>query len=322
MLQTKNILVIGDVMIDIYFEGEVNRISPEASVPVFKKTKESYALGGASNVAANLSSAGQRVSILSIIGDDDNGLKLRSLLHERCIKDLLVPLHDRPTTTKTRLIAKNNHQVLRLDVEEDSDIPEKCSKKLLNIISKILDQYDLVVISDYMKGLLTFDFCQGVINIARKHFIKTIVDIKDSRYEKYVGSWLLKPNINELCSITNLPVSTYEEIVFAAEYLRSKTGCDYVLTTCGSKGMVLTGTDTCKFFKSVGKSVYDVIGAGDTTLAYLGASLANGINICDSVIIANYAAGIQVSKAGTSTVCIQEIEEAIKADGEYRNLLK
>nr|MBQ4458717.1 D-glycero-beta-D-manno-heptose 1-phosphate adenylyltransferase [Clostridia bacterium] len=198
MIYTKNILVIGDVMLDIYYSGEVNRISPEAPVPVFKKRKERCVLGGASNVAANLAAANQKTSIVALVGKDSEGSMIHQLFREIGVDSTLVTYWDRPTITKTRFLAENNQQVLRLDVEDIRPINHEVAINLLNSIESVIEQYDLILLSDYMKGLLTHEFTQGVINLAKIYGKKVLVDVKDPDYTKYKGAWLLKPNTKEL----------------------------------------------------------------------------------------------------------------------------
>lgn len=318
MLRQSKILVIGDVMLDIYYSGEVSRISPEAPVPVFKKVNERCVLGGASNVVANLAASGQQAAILAMIGDDSDGEKIHGLFEEIGVDGSLLSIWMRPTITKTRFLAENNQQVLRLDIEDSHPISDDEVALLLNNLNKVIDKFDLIILSDYMKGLLTFDFTQGVLKLAKEHNKKVLVDVKDPQFEKYKGAWLLKPNAKELHALTKMPVSTDENIITAARELLEKSECEFVLTTRGSKGMVLVGKNTVYHLDTVGKSVYDVTGAGDTTIAYLSASIASGLDIIEAMKIANYAAGIQVGKVGTSAVYLHEVEEAMTCGGGYR----
>ena len=311
MLDMRKILVIGEVMLDIYFLGEVSRISPEAPVPVFKKVDERYVLGGAANVAANLAAAGQKVSILSLVGEDEYGNKLRELFTQKGIDKSLIQASNRPTITKTRFLAENNQQMLRMDVEEVREISEELCQELLAQLERIIDEFDLIVLSDYLKGLLSYNFTQGVIRIAKKYGIRVLVDVKGSDYNKYKGAFLLKPNLKELSDLTQMPVSNKESIVRAANHLLKDSECEYILTTCGAKGMILVGKNVMHDIATVGKAVYDVTGAGDTTIAYLAAGLANDMEIKDAIEMSNYAAGIQVGKVGTSSVYIQEVREAM-----------
>lgn len=308
-IEKKSILVIGDVMMDIYYNGDVKRISPEAPVPVFRKITERSSLGGASNVAANLIAADQDVSIMSIVGNDSAGVALKEKMDNCGINTDLLFFLERKTTVKTRFLAENNQQVLRLDVEDSDEIDDgECEKLLVALEEKIIG-FEGILISDYLKGLLSFSFTQGVLRLAKKYNVPVIIDVKDSRVDKYKGAYLLKPNLNEIRSMTGLPARTDEEIIEASNSLRGTCNCKYVLTTCGARGMVLVGDGEPFFINSVVKEVFDVTGAGDTTIAYLVACMVNGSLIRDAVKIANYAAGIQVSKVGTSSVYWHEIRE-------------
>ena len=306
-IQARNILVIGDVMLDTYYTGDVKRISPEAPVPVFRKKAERSVLGGAANVAANLIAAGQNVYMLAMVGNDETGEKLRRLFEEQGIDTSLILPLDRHTTEKTRFLASNNQQVLRLDVEDTDPLSHSDSEHLVEELEKKINGFDLILISDYLKGLLTYEFTQSVIHLAKRHNIPIIIDVKDPKSEKYADATLLKPNLKELCDLTGQVAESDEEIIAASEELRKLRQVKYVLTTCGGRGMVLVGDGEPYFIPAFGQEVFDVTGAGDTTIAYLGACIVNGMTIREAVDIANAAAGIQVSKVGTSSVFWSEI---------------
>ena len=308
-ISRKNILVIGDVMLDTYFTGEVKRISPEAPVPIFRKKSERSVLGGAANVAANLVAADQNVYMMTMIGTDQNGLILKSIFEKFGINTNYIIALNRNTTVKTRFLADNNQQVLRLDVEDTDELSANDCKKLLSILEERISEFDLILLSDYLKGLLSYEFTQGVLQIAKRYNIPAIIDVKDTKVEKYKDACLLKPNLKEIRDLTGLQAETDEEIVEASEKLRRLCNCKYVLTTCGARGMVLVGDGEPFFIDSVGQEVFDVTGAGDTTIAYLAACFVNKFSIKESVEIANYAAGIQVGKVGTSSVYWREISE-------------
>ena len=323
-IRKKSILVIGDVMLDNYYLGDIKRISPEAPVPVFHKKTEHCVLGGAANVAANLVAANQMVSMMSIIGNDDSGKQLLRDFNEKGINTKLVEILDRNTTIKTRFLASNNQQVLRLDIEDTNPIPEEICKKMLGKLEKEIDCYHLILLSDYLKGLFTYDFTQGILELAHEHNIPAIIDVKDPHVEKYYGAYLLKPNLKEISDLTGMSVCTNEEIIEAAQTLCKRCDCKFVLCTCGARGMVLVGENHPPFFIAAeGKDVFDVSGAGDTTIAYLAAAMANGMNMNDAVLIANYAAGIQVGKVGTSSVYMQEVRDFLsnKDNGTSHKIL-
>ena len=323
-IKKKSILVVGDIMLDNYYFGDIKRISPEAPVPVFRKKTERSVLGGAANVAANLVAAGQQAFILSIVGDDESGRTLMSLFDEKGVGTQLLETTNRQTTQKTRFLAGNNQQVLRLDVEDTTPIDKTLCEKLLEKLHLQIGEFDLIILSDYLKGLLTYDFTQGVIKLANAHQIPVIVDVKDPSVYKYKGATLLKPNQKELNNLTGMAVETEEEIVTASESLRKQCNSQYVLCTIGAKGMVLVGEGVEPYFlPAEAREVFDVSGAGDTTIAFLAASMANKIDMCEAITIANYAAGIQVGKVGTSSVYINEVREylANKDTGSFHKIL-
>ena len=310
-VHSKNILVIGDVMLDTYYTGDVNRISPEAPVPVFRKKSERSVLGGAANVAANLVAAGQNVSMMAMVGNDEVGKKLKGIFEDQGINTELILPFDRHTTEKTRFLASNNQQVLRLDVEDTEPLSNEDCNRMIAELEKSISSFDLNLLSDYLKGLLTYDFTQAITRIAKNHKIPVIVDVKDPNSEKYAGATLLKPNLKELNDLTGMSVETNEEIIAASESLRSSRNVQYVLTTCGSRGMILVGDGEPYIIPAFGQEVFDVTGAGDTTIAYIGACIVNGMSLREAVDIANLAAGIQVSKVGTSSVYWSEIRERL-----------
>lgn len=304
----KRILVIGDIMLDIYYEGDIERISPEAPVPVFRYKSERYVPGGAANVAANLVSAGQSVSVLSIVGDDPNGSKLVEMLSSLDVNTDMILKTDRPTTSKTRFLANNNQQVMRSDTEIAEEISGNIETSIIDSISSGLDSYDIIVISDYKKGLLTKRITQSAIRLAGDKEIRVIADIKDNNEGKYNGVYLLKPNRKELSELTGEKLNTDGDVEKAAKKLLDDTSCEYVLVTLGAKGMMLVGKDEIASIPTYSREVFDVTGAGDTAIAYLAASLANGIDTKESMRIANIASGIEVGKVGTSQVSIDEVQ--------------
>lgn len=301
------ILVIGDIMLDSYFMGAVDRISPEAPVPVFKKLTQRSVLGGAANVAVNLVAAGQDVALLSVIGNDSKGDFLLSLLTGAHINSQFVIKTPRLTTEKVRLIANGHQQVLRLDIEDVKDINSQEENLLLQMLNGKIQDFDLVVVSDYMKGLLTTSFLQKLISLVNSAKVRVLIDVKDTNAVKYSNAYLLKPNLKELAGLTKMPVNTEEEIIAASEKLRTITNSCFVLTTCGDQGMQLIGDHIRYKIQADSHEVFDVTGAGDTAIAYLAAALANKFAIQDAVNIANRAAGIQVSKMGTSVVQLCEV---------------
>ena len=303
-------------MLDTYYNGDVKRISPEAPVPVFRKRTERHVLGGAANVAANLVAAGQNVSVMAIIGNDNPGQLLKENFWQQDINTELLVTLNRHTTEKTRFLAANNQQVIRLDVEDTSPLSDKECNAMLQALRKKIKTFDLVLISDYMKGLLTYEFTQSVICMAREYAIPVIIDVKDPKAGKYSHATLLKPNLKELSDLTGMRVETDEQIIAASKFLRDSCLCNYVLTTCGARGMVLVGEEAPYFVDAIQQEVYDVSGAGDTTIAYIATCMVNGFTMKEAVDIANLAAGIQVSKVGTSSVYWREVRNKLSKQNE------
>ncbi len=317
MSEQKKILIIGDLMLDIYYHGTVTRISPEAPVPVFRKNPtERLIPGGACNVAMNVVAADKEAVLFGVVGNDDNGRKLERILSEAGIDTTGIHREDIDTISKTRFLSSSNQQLIRMDVEDVEDIRRKTKYDDLNVeLENLIPQFDLIILSDYLKGLLSESFTQQAIKIAASHSIRVLVDVKDPHYEKYKGAWLLKPNTKELNDMTKMPVGTYEEIVYASKSLLELTKSEYVLTTCGPRGMILVGKDEEHHLETEGKTVYDVTGAGDTVIAYLAACLADGDDILHAMEVANYAAGIQVGKVGTASVYLHEVREVMDGVG-------
>lgn len=317
MMKNKKILVAGDVMLDIYHYGKVNRISPEAPVPVFLETGiEKNVLGGAANVAVNLAATGIETELFSVIGEDSEGDILIELLRKFGIEIAGIKRSaNRKTISKLRFIGPNNQQLLRVDTEDTDDI-------LINNIEDIIDsvfdnpkKFGIIILSDYKKGFLTETVTRKLIQIGKENNIPVLVDVKDKNFYKYRGAYLLKPNRKELCDLTGMQVNTIDEVEQAAICLCRDAECDYVLTTLGADGMLLVNKDgMLTYSKSVAKEVFDVTGAGDTSIAYLAAELLLGRSIFEAVEGANYAAGVQVSKVGTSIVYPYEVEAAKRGD--------
>lgn len=319
-IKQKNILVIGDVMLDRYFFGISKRISPEAPVPILLKKNEKIVLGGAANVAINIKKAKQKVSVLSVIGDDEKGNMLIKLLNQNEIdSSLIIKDKERCTCVKNRFVGQNNIQMFRFDEEITEKVNLETNEKVLKILEENVSKYDLVVISDYNKGLLNSLNTSKMIEIANKNNIKTIIDVKEPKYEKYKNAYIIKPNVSELQDITKMKVDTEKDIEEASKTLLKNTNCKYVLTTRGKDGMMLVSNEGVTNIKCESREVYDVTGAGDTVISYLATGISNNISLLDSIQIANYAAGVGVSKMGTYAVAIDEIKNYIKVknDVEY-----
>ena len=317
-LRRKKILVAGDAMLDRYRFGKIERISPEAPVPVFLETgNERKSPGGAANVAVNIAAAGVETEFCTIIGADENGGRLNDCLTLSGVGTKYVVMSpERDTCVKLRYIGPGNQQILRVDDEDTSDVPYRLMEKTFQEIEKDIHEYSVFVISDYCKGFLTEDITQRLICLANDHDVPVLVDVKDRNISKYRNAMLLKPNRKELGMLTGSQTGTREDVICAAMCLCRDTSCKYVLATLGSEGMVLADSSgLIQEVKSTASEVYDVTGAGDTSIAYLAVELAKGKDIVDAMTVANYAAGVQVSKVGTSIVYPDEVITAMREDG-------
>lgn len=306
-------------MLDRYYFGTSKRISPEAPVPILKKKEEKIVLGGAANVAVNIAKAGQKVTVLSVIGEDIEGDNLINLLQKNNIDtSLIIKDKNRCTSIKTRFIGQNNIQMFRFDEEITEPIEQETSNKILNMLEKYVSNYDIVVISDYNKGLLTVENTKMMIEVANKSNVRTLIDIKEPKYEKYKNAYLIKPNLDELNQITGMKVDSEKEILEASRTLLKESNCNYVLATRGKDGMMLVSKEDYKNIQCMSREVYDVTGAGDTVISYLATCMANEITLLDAIQISNYAAGVGVSKMGTYAVSINEIQEYIEEENNVQ----
>ncbi|WP_345969865.1 D-glycero-beta-D-manno-heptose-7-phosphate kinase [Sulfurimonas sp. HSL1-6] len=303
-----NILVVGDLMIDHYLWGRAERISPEAPVQVVDVANETTVLGGAGNVINNLIALGASVSVASAIGDDANGKELTLMLKSIGVKtEGLVTQPGRKTSKKSRVIAANQ-QILRYDKESKDAITEASESKILAAVEKDLFLYDIIILSDYGKGVLTPALAQGVITRARAGGKKVLVDPKGRDYTKYRGAHLLTPNKKEAIEATGIEIKDDESLQAALLWLKSECGLDRSMITLSEDGIAIFD-EKLKRFPTVAQEVYDVTGAGDTVIASIAFALSSGLSIDDAARFANLAAGVVVGKIGSATVTLDEIEE-------------
>ena len=303
-----NILVIGDLMIDHYLWGSCERISPEAPVQVVDIAKETTVLGGAGNVINNLKALGAHVSVSSVIGDDDNGYELISMLKEIDVNsDEIVLQVGRSTSKKSRVIAVSQ-QILRYDKESKNNIEKSSADKILKSIEKKIKSFDIVILSDYGKGVLTDDLCKKIIEISNEANVKVLVDPKGSDFSKYTGAYLLTPNKKEAILATGVEIEDSASLEKALVKLKNECDLGISLITLSEDG-IATYDKEVEVFPTVAKEVFDVTGAGDTVIASIAFALSAGKNIQQSAAFANLAAGVVVGKIGSATVTIDEIEE-------------
>lgn len=306
--RSKRIAVVGDAMLDVYLRGDVERISPEAPVPVVRVKDRKYALGGAANVVQNVRGLGAACDFVAAVGQDTGGATLRGMLEAIGVAPNSMIQIDRPTTTKTRIVARGQ-QVVRVDEEEDDDLGAGDVKKLLVALEKAIEQADALVLEDYNKGVLVPGIITGAIAKAKARGIPIVVDPKYRNFFQYRGATVFKPNRRELESALGAEVDLEHPDALPAAL--AKLGVEHLLLTLGANGMALiSSAGDVKRVPTVAREVYDVVGAGDTVTAYLAAILAAGGTAVEASVIANYAAGVEVGKSGAATVSADEVIEA------------
>lgn len=305
-MRHRRIVVVGDAMLDIYLIGDVDRISPEAPVPVVTVHDRKYALGGAANVAANVAAIGADVTLVAAVGDDRRGEQLRTELAAAGIRDdgvIVVP--DRPTTSKTRVVARNQ-QLVRIDEEEAGLVDGDAHGDLLHRLKQSVKQADAVLLEDYNKGVLTPDMISQGIALARRRGVPTVVDPKYKHFFDYKGATVFKPNRRELEAALGATVDL--EHADALPAVMAKLEVDNLLLTLGPQGMALLDHNgAITRMPTQAREVYDVSGAGDTVTAWVGTALAAGGTVLEAAELANYAAGIEVGKAGVAVVSPEEV---------------
>ena len=312
MINFKNenpkILVIGDLMIDHYLWGKCERISPEAPVQIVNIDKESSVLGGAGNVINNLRALGSRVDVLSVVGDDYVANELKALLENIKVQsNMLIIEQNRKTSKKSRLIA-SQQQVLRYDNESIEDISSASEKEIINKLSANISNYDVVILSDYGKGVLTTKLTQEIISISNKNNVKVFVDPKGKDFSKYKGAYTLTPNKKEAIEASNILINDNESLEKAIKKLKEECELEVSLITLSESGIAIFD-DNLRIKPTVAREVYDVTGAGDTVIASIAFAIANHMKIDDAIQFANLAAGVVVGKIGSATASLDEIYE-------------
>lgn len=306
------VLVIGDIMLDHYIYGTCNRISPEAPVPVVEVRDETYTLGGAGNVLKNIKALGCEADIISVIGEDDNAaIIIEYLCSHEINTENLIGDKARCTTIKSRVLV-SNHQMIRLDREITDPVNNDIADRLLSIVKNKISNYDIVLLSDYNKGLLTGYLLKQIFNICKSAGVRTIVDPKGLDFEKYWGVNVIKPNKKEAMAATGIVIKDKETLEAACKKIKQITGCDDVVITMSEDGIASYSDGKLEVIATKALGVIDVTGAGDTVLASLGVALAEGNNLHNSCDFANHAAAIVVSKVGSATATLHEINEMRK----------
>jgi len=327
----KKILVIGDAILDQYVWGNVDRISPEAPVPVVAVVKETCRLGGAANVAANICSLGGKVNMVSVVGNDENGDKLSGMLSD-IGADVggIIRCDNRPTIVKTRVIAYHQH-VVRIDREAKNEMEGDVRGEIIARAKGEIPNVDAVLISDYDKGVITKPVLDEIIGTGRKYDKPVVIDPKIRNFWNYTGAMVLTPNLKEVCTAVGMGIVDEEDLLRAGNLILKKLDLQALLITQGERGMTLfqaNGQSTSRVdvthIPAVAREVFDVTGAGDTVAAVFTLSLVSGADFAHAAGTSNYAAGITVGEVGTACVTPEELSSFIRqykmAHGPYKIL--
>jgi D-beta-D-heptose 7-phosphate kinase/D-beta-D-heptose 1-phosphate adenosyltransferase len=306
------VLVVGDVMLDRYWWGDVTRISPEAPVPVVRLKNSTLAAGGAANVAANVAGLGGTAILLGCVGNDPEADLFCSLFRGLNVDaGHIVRLDDRPTIVKTRVIA-HSQQVARIDQETVSGLSDESEQRVIEQLLALIDDVDVIAVSDYAKGLLTQPVLSKIFAEAKRREKPVLVDPKGKDYAKYRGATIVTPNRREAAEACNMDDNGAFHVVSAGQRLLGEYNFEAVLITEGEHGMTLfrCGREPVQM-KALAREVYDVTGAGDTVIAALGTAVGAGVDLERAARIANIAAGIVVEQVGTTTVTADELQSAL-----------
>ncbi|MBG0777330.1 MAG: D-glycero-beta-D-manno-heptose-7-phosphate kinase [Desulfovibrionaceae bacterium] len=315
LLDAKPVLIIGDAMLDHYVEGPVERISPEAPVPVVRVARERHLLGGAGNVARNIRALGGVPRLLCISGRDEAAGRLRALIAEHDLPADVVEDPRRRTTVKTRVIAQNQ-QIVRIDQESPHALGRRCLDELTDRLRVLLPRHGVVILSDYGKGLISAALLKRLRAVAAELGVRPriLVDPKIRNFSLYKDVFLLTPNTKEAGEGAGLhEMRSRADVLKAGRAIFRKLHCERLLITLGAQGMALfDGPDTVWHIPTTAQEVFDVTGAGDTVIATIGLALAGGLGLATAGMLANYAAGLVVGEIGTACVRPDELRTAIE----------
>ena len=304
------VLVVGDLMLDRYIDGEVHRVSPEAPVPVLSVQTERTFAGGAANVALNVAGLHAKVAVAGVIGEDSSGCRLLDILaHSGVDVQCVIKDSSRPTTQKTRIVA-GNHQIVRLDVECSDDLVTELQNEILRkVITAIEYGVDAVILSDYAKGVLADPCPRVIISECNRRGVPVLVDPKRRDYSAYSGATCITPNQKEFRTAATGMSIPQTDITVAGPVIRQRLDCKALLVTQGGNGMTLVTADHCQHLPAMAEGVFDVSGAGDTVIATLSVMLGAGFAFLPAVEVANAAASIVVKRAGTTPIAWNDLAE-------------
>jgi D-beta-D-heptose 7-phosphate kinase/D-beta-D-heptose 1-phosphate adenosyltransferase len=318
----RRVLVVGDLMLDRFLWGQVQRISPEAPVPIVRLERETRSAGGAANVARNLSGLGVEALLVGATGADTGREQLlQELTKDGLSTDGVLIAGDRCTTVKTRVLG-NHQQMIRIDEERTTPLTESDRARLLAVAAARLSQADAMLLSDYAKGLLTEDLCRALIGAARARGLPVLVDPKGKDFDRYAGATLVTPNRAELALATGVPAHDLDALLAAGSAMREKLDLGLLVLTLSEQGMVLIEPDGNRQIPAVAREVFDVSGAGDTVIAAFAAGLAAGLGHLDTAHLANLAAGVVIGKVGTTPITKKDLLRAIEGEAALEQAAK
>lgn len=310
---SRRVAILGDAMLDRYIWGDVNRISPEAPVPVVEVRDETVRFGGAANVAENVAALGASTDVVAVVGDDEHGRNLLERLRERGVGvGHVLTIDGRPTTTKTRIIA-HNQQVVRADRESAHPLSERDESLLVEALRAAVPAADVLIISDYGKGVVSERSLEAALTAARDGGTRVCVDPKESHFSRYRRVTAITPNLKEASGAVGHPMSTDEDLLRGGWELRERLDAECVIVTRGEHGMSLfMRGGEYSHLPTVAREVYDVTGAGDTVVSVLGVALAAGATMVEAAMIANHAAGIVIREIGTASITVDDIRRSFE----------
>ncbi|MCK4912724.1 MAG: D-glycero-beta-D-manno-heptose-7-phosphate kinase [Candidatus Omnitrophica bacterium] len=312
--KNKRILVVGDLILDHHIVGSVDRVSPEAPVPVVWANQENFVPGGAANVGLNLSAMGAKVSLCGVVGRDHFGKTLLSHIGQYgiCTK-LIVKDSKRPTTLKTRIMA-HHQQIVRVDWESLEFLSESTNKSVFNKIKKNLDNFDALIVEDYGKGVINPSLLEELIDLCRKKNMIITVDPKEEHFDYYENVTVLTPNLKEAQAAAGTKIRSKSQIPFLGKIIMKRLNPKALLITLGEDGMMLFFGESCHHIPTAALEIFDVSGAGDTVISVFTLALTAGATYKEAAIIANFAAGVVVGKLGAATLTKKELNTAINGN--------
>lgn len=310
-----NVLIVGDVMLDRYWWGSVNRISPEAPVPIVNLENTSLVAGGAANVAANVAGLGAKPFLVGVVGEDDEAKLFSNILARQNISaDYLVKSKERRTSIKTRIIAHSQH-VVRIDQETKAKLTDAEEKSVWQNLEELLDKTHIVIVSDYAKGVITDKLVARLITKARSNKKNVVVDPKGKNYKKYKGATMLTPNRFEVAEVLQLEDFQQATIEYAGKKMLADFALDALLITQGEAGMTLfDGKKRTNHLPVTARDVYDVTGAGDTVIACLTTAVGSGASFLEAAKFANQAAGLVVEQMGTTAITLDMLRKSLAGE--------